>query len=72
MKSGSALVLTTKGNELYEHAVLPARCCRRGAACESCVPIETTMSRDEMMKMIEVSMKAKAKAAKTKHERINC
>ena len=63
MASGSALVLTTTGNELFEHAVLP----EPGAGPRVSVvfrDIQTTMSRDEMMKKIEVSMKAMAAAAK--------
>ena len=68
MASGSALVLTTTGNELFEHAVLP----EPGAGPRVSVvfrDIQTTMSRDEMMKKIEVSMNAKAKAAAAKTKR---
>ena len=65
MASGSAIVLTTAGNKLYEHAVLP----EPGAGPRVSVVfrnIATMMSREEMMKRIAVSMKAKAKRAKKK------
>jgi 2OG-Fe(II) oxygenase superfamily len=70
MASGSAIALTTAGNELYEHAVLP----EPGAGPRVSVVfrnIATTMSRDTMMEKIAVSMKAKAKAmaAKAKAKR---
>lgn len=70
MASGSAIALTTAGNELYEHAVLP----EPGAGARVSVVfrnIATTMSRDTMMEKIAVSMKAKAKAmaAKAKAKR---
>jgi hypothetical protein len=61
MASGSAIALTTAGNELFEHAVLrePGAGPRVSVVFRN---IATMMSRDEMMKRIAVSMKAKAKA----------
>jgi len=68
MASGSAIVLTTTGNELYEHAVLP----EPGAGPRVSVVfrnIATTMSRDEMMEHIAASMKAAAARAASKAKR---
>ena len=68
MASGSAIVLTTTGNELYEHAVLP----EPGAGPRVSVVfrnIATTMSRDEMMEHIAASMKAAAERAAAKAKR---
>ena len=65
MASGSAIALTTAGNELYEHAVLrePGAGPRVSVVFRN---IATMMSRDEMMKRIAVSMKAKAKPPRTR------